>query len=213
MEPGEGRSMKRMIVKSVILTLAVVIQLTLFSNAASASINFRALKFEDLRPRLLLKATDIPVSGALRAPELIFTGGEYSPRFSYVFSADNRIKNYLPNQLFRIQYFSESDDQVFDFDSQTLKSTGYKVYRLFLLAADENLKTSGDLFQITTKPRFDLAELARLRWIDGLTYEEIGRRLGKTKNAIALQCGLIRRRNFEVGLSASEIQKIRRMIQ
>lgn len=59
------------------------------------------------------------------------------------------------------------------------------------------------------KPRFDLAELARLRWIEGLTYEEAGRRLDKTKNAMALQCRVIRARDFKVGLSSVECQKIR----
>lgn len=61
------------------------------------------------------------------------------------------------------------------------------------------------------EPKFDLAELAKLRWIEGLTYAEIGRRLGKTKNAMVLQCNVIRGKNFEVGLTAAELRKVRRV--
>jgi hypothetical protein len=62
------------------------------------------------------------------------------------------------------------------------------------------------------EPRFDLAELARLRWIKGLSYKELASRFGKTPNAIECHCREIRKRNFEVGLSKTELRQVRRAV-
>jgi len=60
------------------------------------------------------------------------------------------------------------------------------------------------------EPKFDLAELARFRWINGLSYKELASRFGKTPNAIECHCRLIRKRHFEVGLSKTEQRHVRK---
>ena len=62
------------------------------------------------------------------------------------------------------------------------------------------------------EPRFDLAELARLRWIEGLTYKELASRFGKTPNAIECHCREVRKRSFNVGLSNAELRQVRKAV-
>lgn len=59
------------------------------------------------------------------------------------------------------------------------------------------------------EPRVDLAELAKLRWIEGLSRQELAERYGKTIIAIQNYFQELRRKDFLVpGLSAKEREKI-----
>lgn len=59
------------------------------------------------------------------------------------------------------------------------------------------------------EPRVDLAELAKLRWIEGLSRQELAKRYGKTPIAIQNYFQYLKRRNFEVsGLSKHEREQI-----
>lgn len=61
------------------------------------------------------------------------------------------------------------------------------------------------------EPRVDLAELAKLRWIEGLSRQELAKRYGKTTIAIQNYFQELRRRDFEIfGLSIEERAKIKR---
>ena len=59
------------------------------------------------------------------------------------------------------------------------------------------------------EPKFDLAELAVLRWIKGDSVDDLAAKYGKTKIAIHNYFQELRRRRFQVpGLSEPEIKKI-----
>lgn len=58
-------------------------------------------------------------------------------------------------------------------------------------------------------PRVNLAELAKLRWIDGWSRESLAKRYGKSPNAIQCYFQLLKREDFRgLGLTISEIQAI-----
>ena len=59
------------------------------------------------------------------------------------------------------------------------------------------------------EPRLDLAELARLRWVDGFSKKELAERYGKTTVAIQNYFQELRRLDFYVsGLSKQEREKV-----
>lgn len=59
------------------------------------------------------------------------------------------------------------------------------------------------------EPRVDLAELAKLRWIEGLSRQELAERYGKTTVAIQNYFQQLRRINFRIpGLSDNERAQI-----
>jgi len=59
------------------------------------------------------------------------------------------------------------------------------------------------------KPPFDLAELARLRWIKGLSIKELAQRFGKSKSSIDYHLKMIKKKNFNlVGLTYVEREMI-----
>jgi hypothetical protein len=58
--------------------------------------------------------------------------------------------------------------------------------------------------------RVNLAELAKLRYLEGWSREQLARHYGRTLNAITNYCQNIRRKNFELdGLSMLEREKIK----
>lgn len=58
-------------------------------------------------------------------------------------------------------------------------------------------------------PRINLAELAKLRWIEGWSREALAKRYGKSVNAIQCYFQLLKREGFHgVGLTVSEIEII-----
>ena len=58
-------------------------------------------------------------------------------------------------------------------------------------------------------PRLNLAELARLRWIEGLSTQELAKHFGKTLYAIENYYQAARRANFEIeGLAAKDRTQI-----
>lgn len=74
----------------------------------------------------------------------------------------------------------------------------------------DELLTWAEIYPIEWRaPRFDLAELAVLRWINGGSVKELAAKLGKTEYAIQNYFQELRRRNFQVpGLSDQERKKI-----
>lgn len=61
------------------------------------------------------------------------------------------------------------------------------------------------------EPRVYLAELAKLRWIEGLSKRELAEKYGKTCYAIQNYFQELRRRDFQViGLSVKEREKVKR---
>jgi transcriptional antiterminator len=59
------------------------------------------------------------------------------------------------------------------------------------------------------EPRFDLAELAKLRWIEGLSRKQLAKKYGRSEVAVQNYFQTIRRKNFRVrGLSEAERRKI-----
>lgn len=59
------------------------------------------------------------------------------------------------------------------------------------------------------EPRIDLAELAKLRWIEGFSRQELAEKYGKTPTAIQNYFQVLRRKNFNtLGLSAIEMSEI-----
>ena len=53
--------------------------------------------------------------------------------------------------------------------------------------------------------RVDLAELARLRWINGLSVKQLAKEFGRTEYAIGNYCQNARRKKFDLpGLSAAD---------
>lgn len=63
------------------------------------------------------------------------------------------------------------------------------------------------------EPRVDLAELAKLRWIEGWSREALAKRYGKTDDAIQCYFQQLKCRNFrDVGLSVQEIRTIKRTV-
>jgi hypothetical protein len=62
--------------------------------------------------------------------------------------------------------------------------------------------------------RVDLAELAKLRWIDGWSRQRLASHYGRSLHAITNYCQNIRRKNFDLkGLTAEERERIRRAYQ
>ncbi|MFN7905106.1 MAG: hypothetical protein ACK5P5_07975 [Pseudobdellovibrionaceae bacterium] len=60
------------------------------------------------------------------------------------------------------------------------------------------------------EPRVDLAELAKLRWIEGLSRKELAQKYGKTAVAIQNYFQELRRWDFRVeGLTVEEQKRIR----
>ena len=60
------------------------------------------------------------------------------------------------------------------------------------------------------EPRLDLAELARLRWVEGYSRKQLAEKYGKTTVAIQNYFQELRRRDFLVsGLSTKERAKIK----
>lgn len=60
------------------------------------------------------------------------------------------------------------------------------------------------------EPRLDLAELAKLRWIQGLSRQELAERYGKTECAIQNYFQDLRRMDFRApGLTEEERRKIK----
>ncbi len=58
--------------------------------------------------------------------------------------------------------------------------------------------------------RVNLAELAKLRWIDGRTYKDLASHYGRTRNAISNYCQNIRRKGIDLpGLTNEEREKIK----
>lgn len=63
------------------------------------------------------------------------------------------------------------------------------------------------------EPRIDLAELAKLRWIEGWTRADLAKRYGKTDSAIQNYIQYLKRRDFcGVGLSAKEIKIVNKTV-
>ena len=61
-----------------------------------------------------------------------------------------------------------------------------------------------------TESWVDLSELAKLRWIKGLSYDELALHYGRTRNAISNYCQNIRRKDFVLpGLADVEREKIK----
>jgi len=59
------------------------------------------------------------------------------------------------------------------------------------------------------EPRVDLGELAKLRWIEGLSRKELAERYGRTQGAVQNYFQILRRKNFVVpGLSNAERKEI-----
>ena len=62
------------------------------------------------------------------------------------------------------------------------------------------------------EPRVDLAELAKLRWIEGLSRKELAEKYGRTEIAIGNYFQKLRRRRFQVtGLVVEERERILKM--
>ncbi len=62
------------------------------------------------------------------------------------------------------------------------------------------------------EPRVDLAELAKLRWIEGLSRKELAGRFGRTEIAVQNYIQELRRRRFQVtGLVAQDRERILRV--
>ena len=60
------------------------------------------------------------------------------------------------------------------------------------------------------EPRVDLAELAKLRYLEGWSRQRLASHYGRTLNAITNYCQTIRRRDFRLpGLTETERKKIR----
>jgi len=58
--------------------------------------------------------------------------------------------------------------------------------------------------------RVDLAELAKLRWIEGWNHQKLSLHYNRTLNAINNYCQNIRRKNFNLpGLTTEEREKIK----
>jgi hypothetical protein len=63
-------------------------------------------------------------------------------------------------------------------------------------------------------PRVNLAELAKLRYLEGWSRERLARHYGRTLNAITNYCQNIRRKGFEIeGLTKEEKDLIKRSYQ
>lgn len=62
--------------------------------------------------------------------------------------------------------------------------------------------------------RVNLAELAKLRYINGWSRQELACHYGRTLNAITNYCQSIRRRNFDLdGLTMDEKEQIKQVYQ
>jgi len=48
------------------------------------------------------------------------------------------------------------------------------------------------------EPSLDLAELARLRWISGLSIRELADRFGKSKSSIDYHIKMLKKKNFNL---------------
>lgn len=60
------------------------------------------------------------------------------------------------------------------------------------------------------EPSIDLAELAKLRWIEGWSREALAKRYGKSDNAIQCCFQWLKRKDFKgFGLSSAEIKTIK----
>lgn len=58
--------------------------------------------------------------------------------------------------------------------------------------------------------RVNLAELAKLRWIEGWKYKDLALHFGRTRNAISNYCQKIRKQDFSLpGLTRREREKIK----
>lgn len=73
---------------------------------------------------------------------------------------------------------------------------------------DKGTLAATDKRQGTTWTNDDKVELIRLRF-QGLTFEQIGTRIGRTKNAARSEYGRIRRGETDVTVSLKEIPELR----
>ncbi len=100
--------------------------------------------------------------------------------------------------------------------TQTKKPRKYLNLRGFSYLGARGNKLSEPLVLDTTyliqwyEPRVDLAELAKLRYLEGWSRQRLASHYGRTLNAITNYCQTIRRRDFRIpGLTEAERKKIR----
>ena len=139
-----------MTVCATILVSSFYVSSSAEARAAAKPREFKAITFAELRPRLLLQATDKKIESLVQKPEFINAKGS---GFSTVFNFTEKLLNYPSKQLFRVVYLSRSDDFTMNGSGTALEDTGYDLISVTLQPVNSSLQPFGSPFEIATKAK------------------------------------------------------------